>query len=112
MGGDGVEMGYQVPFVSTFLLQFQFLYCVLSLPSRPRELEGGIAYGDVELAPSPGFSCHLSIDFLGFKVLSTIVGLVVSLRVYASDSFLNGIASFCPLHCSEVRLDDLHRPQG
>ena len=41
------------------------------------ELEGGIAYGDVELAPlSPGFSCHLFIDSLGSKVLSTMVGLV------------------------------------
>ena len=33
------------------------------------ELEGGIAYGDVELVPrSPGFYCHLFIDSFGFRV--------------------------------------------
>ena len=52
------------------------------------ELEGGIAYGDVELATlSPGFYCHLFIDSFGFKVLATIVGLVGSLRVCSSDLF-------------------------
>ena len=77
------------------------------------ELEGDIAYRDVELVPlSPGFYCHLFIDPFGFKVLATMVGLVVALRVCSFDSFSNGIASFCPPHCSEVRLDDLHRPQG
>ena len=64
------------------------------------ELEDGIVHGAVELAPlSLGFYCHLLIDFFGFEVLATIVGPSVSLRVCSSDSFSNGIASFCPLCC-------------
>ena len=72
------------------------------------ELEGSIAYGDVELVPfSSGFYCHLFIDSFSFRVLATTVELVISLLVCSSDSFWNGITPFCPSRCSEVHLDDL-----
>ena len=91
MGDDGVELGYQVPFVSTFSLRFRFLCRFLPLPQGYTllgELEGRIAYGDVELVPlSPGFYYHLFIYSFSFMVLATMVGLVVSLRVCSSDSF-------------------------
>ena len=91
------------------------LFRVIPLPSGEcfhGEIEALIAYGAVELAPlSPGFATfHL------FRRLRGLGGPLMDLSSLNGSVhqtlFSDGIASFHPSRCQEVRLYDLNQPQG